>query len=449
MINSSALLSTKKLNMVNTSTLIHQDLKHIWHPCSQMKDFETDPPLVIQSAKGGYLYTDKGKLIDGISSWWCKSLGHGHPKVIDAIQQQLSLFEHVMTANTTHPLMAELGIKLASITGKEHLFFASDGSSSVEIAMKLALHAQQVSGNPHKSEFMALKNGYHGETFGTLGISDLGLYKKPYQAVNISCHFINDIPYLNQRHDPLWSDCSSHWEAVLAQIEPIKDKICALVLEPLIQGAAGMRIYSADFLKRLAVWAKQNQIYLIADEIMTGIGRTGTWLACQHIGIEPDLICLSKGLTSGSIPFSCVMIDKDIFDLFYGKESFLHSHTYSGNPLGVAAALATIKTIEQEGLLNNVTTLEKQMIELMRGISLHTGQLMNVRGLGGVVAADLIPTSNRTIAKDIQRIALCKGALIRPIGNTLYWLPPLNSDKNIIGNLANITLESIHEAYKK
>ncbi len=219
--------------------------------------------------------------------------------------------------------------------------------------MKLAIHAQQLQGHPEKNEFIALKNGYHGETLGTLSVSDLGLYKEPYQGVNLKCHFIDAIPYLANKEDPLWADCESHWQLVEKQLEAGREKACAIVLEPIIQGAGGMLCYSADFLKRLAGWAKEHKIYLIADEIMTGIGRTGAWLACDHAGVKADMVCLSKGLTSGSIPFSCVMIDHSIFDLFYNdnanaSNSFLHSHTYSGNPLGVCAALATIRTMRAE-----------------------------------------------------------------------------------------------------
>lgn len=169
--------------MVNIDRIVTKDLKHIWHPCSQMKDFQNYPPLVVHGAKGSNLYTDKGPLIDALSSWWCKSLGHGHPAVIAAIQKQLETFEHVIGANTAHPLLAELGEKLAGLSGNQHVFFASDGSSAVEIAMKLALHASQLKGNVHKTNFIALKNSYHGETLGTLSISDLGLYKNPTKVM--------------------------------------------------------------------------------------------------------------------------------------------------------------------------------------------------------------------------------------------------------------------------
>lgn len=453
MIKSRLYLSTKIFKMVNTDQLIAKDLKHIWHPCSQMKDFETFPPIVVNKAQGSYLYTNKGPVIDAISSWWCKSLGHGHPAVIAAIKNQLDCFEHVISANTTHPAAVELAEKLSEITGKQHVFFASDGSSAVEIAMKLAIHASQIKGHKNKNQFIALKNGYHGETIGTMSVSDLGLYKAPYASFGVQCHFIDDIPYVSGLKDPLWKNCDAYWNKVEQQLNKICDKVCAILLEPIIQGAGGMLCYSADFLSKISSWAKEKDIYLIADEIMTGIGRTGEWLACDHARVQPDLICLSKGLTSGSIPFSCVMIDSTLFDLFYDDyhtgKSFLHSHTYSGNPLAIGAALATIKTIEQDNLLMHSQELGKIMFSYLQDIARDSRKLVNVRGVGAVVAADLIESGQARIGFKIYQEAIKQGALIRPIGNTLYWLPPLNTDKKIIGKLAEITLNSIEEAYNK
>src|SRR5215208_1753371 len=198
--------------------LIERDLKHIWHPCTQMKDFESYPPLIIKKAKGSYLYTNQGLLIDGISSWWCKSLGHGHPLIMKAIQQQMKYFEHVIGCNTTHEALARLGEKLAIISQKSHLFFASDGACAVEIALKLALHTQQLRGKAHRKQFIALKNAYHGETLGTLAVSDLGIYKKPYEGYGPQCHFIDPLPYLHSSQSPLWSDAENVWRTIESQL---------------------------------------------------------------------------------------------------------------------------------------------------------------------------------------------------------------------------------------
>ncbi|KTD08268.1 adenosylmethionine--8-amino-7-oxononanoate transaminase [Legionella jamestowniensis] len=437
--------------MVNIDRIVTKDLKHIWHPCSQMKDFQNYPPLVVHGAKGSNLYTDKGPLIDALSSWWCKSLGHGHPAVIAAIQKQLETFEHVIGANTAHPLLAELGEKLAGLSGNQHVFFASDGSSAVEIAMKLALHASQLKGNVHKTNFIALKNSYHGETLGTLSISDLGLYKKPYEGYGVTCHFLQSIPYVPNTASPLWIDSDEYWQQTLLQLEKIKNNACAVIVEPIVQGAGGMLCYSADFLKKLAQWAKESDIYFIADEIMTGLCRTGKWFACDYANVKPDLMCLSKGLTSGTLPLSCVLISHSIFELFYDDyekgKSFLHSHTYSGNALALSAAMATIRTMEEEKSYEQAERLGYLMHSLMEEIGIITGKINNIRSIGAMVAADLIEIKGQRIGYELSKEAISRGALLRPLGNTLYWLPPLNIEYQTVENLAEITLNSIKAIY--
>lgn len=438
--------------MVNNSSIIAKDLRHIWHPCTQMRDFEQFPPLLVHGAKGSYLHTDKGTLIDALSSWWCKSLGHGHPAILAAMKQQMDAFEHVIGANTTHTRIAELGEKLAEISGKQHVFFASDGSSAVEIAMKLALHANQIKGKSHCNEFISLSNSYHGETLATLSVSDLGIFKKPYEGYGVTCHFLDDLPYVSGMEDPLWHDAESHWQATLEKLEKIKSRACALIVEPLIQGAGGMLCYSADYLNRLGRFAKENDICLIADEIMTGTGRTGEWLACQHANVEPDLICLSKGLTSGAMPLSCVLIDHEIYQLFYNDpnpgNAFLHSHTHSGNALAVSAALATIEVMHSEDTIHQARHLGQLMQQQFTKVCSETNRLSNFRSLGVMVAADLQPIENRRVGLELAQQALKRGALLRPIGHTLYWLPPLNTDTKTIMQLAEITLNSIYAVYK-
>lgn len=438
---------------MNTSlSLIERDINHIWHPCTQMKDFEQCPPLIINQAKDSFLYTNRGPVIDAISSWWCKSLGHGHPAVINAIQQQLMKFEHVIGANTTHPIIVNLAEKLTQITGKQHSFFASDGSSAVEIAMKLALQAQQIKGHPERQQFISLEQGYHGETLGALGVGDLGLYKKPYESWTKNCHILRDIPYVHGKSDPLWMNCETYWQKLLPELERFQPDTCAIIVEPIVQGSAGMLCYSADFLHRLAAFAKKHDIYLITDEIMTGLCRTGEWLASHHAKIDPDIICLSKGLTSGSLPLSCALIDHSIYELFYTdysiERSFLHSHTYSGNALAASAALATLQTMEQENIYQQANLLGDTMRRYFAEVSQLTGKLGPIRSIGAIVAADLAPhpTVSR-IGNRLYEEALSQGALLRPIDNTLYWLPPLTTDESTIGKLAEITLRSINKAY--
>lgn len=439
--------------MVNIERLIQRDLKHVWHPCSQMKDFEHFPPFVVYDAKGSYLHTNQGKIIDAISSWWCKSLGHGHPEVISAIQQQLLSFEHVIAANSTNEKIIELAETLSAITKRQHVFFASDGSCAVEIAMKLAIQACQHKGQNRRLEFASLKNGYHGETLAALSVSDVGIYKKPFQHFGLNCHFLQSIPYVTGKDDQLWHDSSSEWAKALLFLEPIKERLCAIIVEPIVQGAGGMLCYSADFLKKLALWAKRNEVYLIADEIMTGFGRTGTWLALEHGEVNADFICLSKGLTSGSIPLSAVLIDNPVYELFYDDyhsgKSFLHSHTYSGNPLGVSAALATIRFMQSNRIIEKANETGSYLCERFTSVAQQSGKLSNIRSLGAWVAGDLECTEHERFGFEIYQEALKRGAFLRPLGNTIYWLPPLTIEHDTIDKLAEITLDSIHAVYQK
>lgn len=435
------------------ANLIKKDLSHIWHPCSYMDDFKAHPPLVIKSAKGSFIKTNNGILIDGISSWWCKSLGHGHPKIITAIKNQLDKFEHVITANTTNKTIVDLAEKLEEISNKQHVFFASDGSSAVEIAMKLAMHSCKIKGYNKRTKFISLKNSYHGDTFAAMSVSDLDLYKKNYSDFGFNTKQINNIPYINFATDPSWNSCEQTWQSVLPELEKIKNETIAIIFEPIVQGAAGMLCYSADFLKRIAEFAKNNNIYLIADEIMTGMGRTGKWLASEHANISPDLICLSKGITSGSLPLSLVLIDNAIyetFDHFYKSDNaFLHSHTYGGNPLAISAALATITVMQEENINNMAENLgnymRKQFSALMTSLD---GKLTNMRSIGAMVAADLVHHSKDRIGFKIAQEAQKTGALLRPIGNSIYWLPPLNIEHKTIDTLAEITHNAIIKIYQ-
>ncbi|WP_151193698.1 adenosylmethionine--8-amino-7-oxononanoate transaminase [Cysteiniphilum sp. JM-1] len=418
---------------------------NLWHPCSQMKDYETFSPLNITKASGSFIYHNDEAIIDAISSWWCKSLGHSHPHLQKALIQQLGSLEHTILANTTNTTIEDLTQKLCQLTHTDKALFASDGSCAVEIAIKMSVHARVIKGQTNKTHFAALQNGYHGETCATLSVSDLGLYKAAYQSLLFDCTFLQEIPYVTGINDPFWHDAQSAWQKSQMQLEAIKDKLNAVIIEPLIQGAGGMLIYSKDYLERLAKWCKENDVYLIADEIMTGIGRTGKMLACEHADITPDFICLSKGITSGMLPLSICLTHNNIYALFYDdyatQKAFMHSHTHSGNTLASRVALETLTIFERERILDYVNkTLAPTMHNIMLEIAQSTQKLHNVRSLGGVVAADLKTTEPRAGYKLYQR-AIEKGALMRPLGNTIYWLPPLNTDIKTINKLGEILLE--------
>ena len=438
--------------------LISRDLRHIWHPCMQMKDAENFPPLEIVGAEGSYLHLKDGsRLIDAVSSWWCKSLGHGHPRLRAALLQQAHSFEHVMGSNTSTQVLVELSERLATLCPPlDKIFYAGDGSMAVEIAIKLALHAQQLKGHPNKTRFIALENGYHGESGLALGLTDLGLYRKPYASILPEPFLLRNLPYVTSTGDPLWNSCESVWPALEAQLAPWAETTAALIVEPVLQGAGGMRLYSPDLLIRLRNWTEKHGICLMVDEILTGFWRTGQWLGIDHAGIIPDLICLSKALTGGWLPFSATLIHSEIYDLFYsdyGKgRDFLHSNTYSGNALGAAVALEAMKLYAEPEMRVGVGSLAKKLESAWNQVVVASGGLDSPRFLGGMVAADLkIPENLRheRVGFQIFQAAINRGALLRNLGNTLYWLPPLNSTTEVLDRLAEITAQSIKAVRQK
>lgn len=432
--------------------IIDRDLKHIWHPASQMKDYEQFRPLVIHRASGAYLELESGqKMIDAISSWWCKSLGHNHPRIKQALIRQMEQFEHVIGANTCQPVLVELSEKLAALTSTlTHAFYAGDGSSAIEAAMKMSLHSRKIRGEAQRDRFMALSNSYHGETGLALSASDIGIYKAPYEEILMPVLFLAGIPYVHSKEEPLWQDCSSVWPEIEAQLNQHAENLTAIMVEPILQGAAGMLIYSQDFLRRLSIWAKSHDVHLIADEIMTGFGRTGSMLACSHSQIEPDFLCLSKGMTSGWLPMSVVLTSDVIYQQFYGDyhlgQSFLHSHTYSGNALAASAALETLKIFEEENICQKVKKMEPVLKQKMERVADKTGRLKNIRSIGSVVAADLITEVPRKGFEVFQH-AVQLGAFLRPLGNTIYWLLPLNLEEEVVESLMTITTQAIERSF--
>lgn len=432
-------------------TLITRDLNCLWHPCSQMKDYLTFAPLNIASAQGCYLYTADGKaIIDAISSWWCKNLGHKHPRLKNALIKQAEHFEHVILANTTNDIIVNLSEQLTNLTQQlKKVFYACDGSSAIEIALKMAVQARMNKGQVQKTKIAALTNDYHGETLFALAVSDVGLFRKPFDAVLPATTFLTPIPYVSSRKDSLWYNCDEHWQLLASQLNAVAAELSVIIIEPILQGSGGMHVYSQDLLRRLRKWCTQNDVYLIIDEILTGFGRTGEMFAFQHANIEPDILCVGKGLTAGYLPMSAALVTNEIYDLFYddyeSQKAFLHSHTYSGHALAAAVALEHLAVIEEEDIINQAQQLEQKLLTGMLEVADATQQLTHIRNIGGMVAADLIPKGNlyKRLGYEVYQQAVKLGALLRPLGNTIYWLPPLNiSDQDII-KLRDITIKAI------
>jgi adenosylmethionine-8-amino-7-oxononanoate aminotransferase len=418
-------------------------LDHIVHPCMSMKDLIHYPPLLVEHAEGAWITLQDGRrLLDGISSWWCKPLGHRHPAIIGAIEKQLSQFEHVIFANTTYETAIQFAETLTSMTQPlNKICFASDGSCAVEMAMKMSLHIRSITKQSLRTQFLGLQNGYHGETGLALSASDVGLYREPYEAGLHAYPMLQGVPYVSGPDDPLWQNAESVWGPIEKQLTLIAHTLTAVM-----QGAGGMLIYSADFLKRLHSWCVAHDIHFIADEIMTGLWRTGKFLACQHADIMPDFLCLSKALTAGALPMSVMLTRDDLYQYFYGdtaQQHFLHSHTHSGNALAMAAALACLQTLPQ-AITPTLPTLEKTLKASMFRVAEASGSLDNIRCLGGMIAADLKGFSALPRAGFLfSQWAMQNGALLRSLGNTIYWFPPLNITSDDIQYLADVTLKSL------
>jgi adenosylmethionine-8-amino-7-oxononanoate aminotransferase len=433
-------------------SLAEKDIQTIWHPCAQMKEYEHYPPLEIHRALGSKIELKNGKkIIDAISSWWCKSLGHNHPRLKKVMMAQIEKFEHVMFAHTTNEPIVSLSLRLTQlIKGLNRVFYAGDGSCAVEVAIKMCWQARQILNDHERHLFVALSNGYHGETLGALSVSDVGLYRKSFQDLLFKTEFIFDIPYVSGIADPLWSDAEFAWKKTEKFLEPISDRVSAIILEPIVQGGGGMKIYSADWLRRLRQWTKDHGIYLIADEIMTGIGRTGKMLACDYADVEPDFLCLGKGLTSGWMPFSAILTKQSIYDLFYANyeenKSFLHSHTFSGHVLGACVANEVFQIFSDDRILDSVSILNQTMLEMMNDIAKSIGCLSNVRGIGAMVAAEVTGYQGTTrFAFEFAKRAAEQGVLLRPLGSTLYWLPPLNIEYDQLCKIQAVSWAVLNE----
>lgn len=428
-------------------SLLVKDHTYIFHPCSQMKDYETFKPIVIKKAEGSYIETMCGKkVIDAVSSWWCKSLGHQHPAITNAVHKQLQRFEHVIFANTTYDTIIELSERLCGLSsGLNKVMFASDGSCAVEIAIKMSLHTRKISGQHHKKKFISLKNSYHGETIGALSVSDLSQYRKAYQELLFSVEHLMP-PYISSQYDPIWENAAHEWQKSEVFLERHKEQLTAVIVEPILQGACGMRVYSKDYLARLKKWTQENDVHFIADEILTAFGRTGERFGLDHAGMTADFVCLGKSLSAGALPISAVLMTQEVYDHFYAdtheERSFFHSHTHSGNALAAAAALAALNIFESEGFYQHIKALQPVLLQHFQQIQ----GLKNIRSIGAMVAGDLQTEKQVSRAgHQVFKKALTLGAYLRPLGDTIYWLPPLNIKTNTIEELAEITQKAINE----
>jgi len=422
--------------------------RSVWHPCTQMKRHETFPLVPVASAQGAWLTDFDGKhYLDAVSSWWVNLLGHGHPRIKAAISEQLNTLEHVMLAGFTHQPVVELSERLGALSGLGHAFYGSDGASAIEIALKMSFHYWKNSGHTHKTRFISLENSYHGETVGALAVTDVPLFSATYAPLITPALRVPSPDARNAQPGESAEAVALRAAATLETLlEQQGDQIAALIIEPLVQGAAGMAMYHPAYLTAARALCDRYQVHLIADEIAVGFGRTGTLFACEQGNITADFLCLSKGITGGFLPLSCVLTRDEIYQAFYHDDiahAFLHSHSYTGNALACRAALAVLDTLEDEQVLLQNQDKAERFSRILAPLGTQQN-ISHLRHTGMIWAFDV--TSKRPdFSQAFFAAMLRRGCLVRPIGNTVYFMPPYCVDDAEMRLLLQATQESLEE----
>jgi adenosylmethionine-8-amino-7-oxononanoate aminotransferase len=434
--------------LASNSSWLARSRAAVWHPCTQMKQHETLPLVPIACARGPWLYDFDGRrYLDAVSSWWVNLFGHGHPAINTAISAQLAELEHAMLAGFTHRPVIELSERLAALAPGRlgHCFYGSDGASAVEIALKMSFHSWRNRGRHEKTEFVSLEHGYHGETLGALAVTDVALFRDVYAPL---LRGGVTVPSPDARLAAAGVSAREHALVAVAALEAVlaerQATVAALIIEPLVQGATGMAMYDAAYLVRARELCTRYDVHLIADEIMTGFGRTGTMFACEHAEIAPDFLCLSKGITGGYLPLSVVLTTDEVYAAFYDDDlgrGFLHSHSYSGNALACRAALAVLDLFRDEDVIARNRTHAADLTALAQPLATHP-KVRNFRRLGMIWAFE-VESTRRDFSRWCFAEALARELLLRPIGNTLYWMPPYVLDDAETELLAERTLEIV------
>ena len=447
--------------------LAARDLAVVWHPCTQMHDHETLPMVPIARAEGAWLHGHDGRrYLDAVSSWWTCLLGHRHPRIVAALKDQLDRLDHVMLAGFTHEPAIELAEALVAIAPRaadaegalRRVFYADNGSSAVEVALKLSFHYWRNCGQGERTRFVALTGSYHGETLGALSVTDIALYRKTYAPLLLEPIFAPSPDAYDAAPGESAAACAVRRLGELrAILERDGRTISAVIVEPLVQCAGGMRMYDPSYLTGLRALCDEFGVHLIADEIAVGFGRTGTLFACEQGAIAPDFLCLSKGLTGGTLPLSAVLTTKRVYDAFYAEYStgkaFLHSHSYTGNPIACRAALATLSVLRDEPVLERNRALAAHIAKRLAPLATHPN-VADVRQTGMIAAIELVrdkatrepfPSTERRGLR-VYRHGLERGVVLRPLGNVVYFMPPFCVTTDEIDLMVEVAIEGIHTA---
>ncbi len=440
---------------------IARDLAHVWHPCTQMKDHEALPPIPIRRGVGAWLEDYEGRrYLDAISSWWVNLFGHSNTRINAAVRAQLESLEHVILAGFTHEPVIALSEALAALAPPKltRCFYADNGSSAVEVAVKMSFHYWRNTGHSAKRRFITLANSYHGETLGALAVGNVELYKEIYRPLLMDVITAPSPDCYERAPGESWAEHSRRrFAAMEALLAEHAQETCAVIVEPLVQCAGGMRMYDPVYLALLRKACDAYGVHLIADEIAVGFGRTGTLFACEQAGISPDFLCLSKGLTGGYLPLSTVVTTETVYGAFYDEytklKAFLHSHSFTGNPLACAAALATLRIFREEHTLERNRALAAHLGARARELQ-ELPHVAEVRQRGMIVAVEL--AADRTARTPypwqerrglaVYRHALGRGVLLRPIGSVVYFMPPYVVTPDEIDLMVEVAREAIERA---
>jgi adenosylmethionine-8-amino-7-oxononanoate aminotransferase len=444
-------------------SLIQQSLERLWHPCTQMHDHEAYPPIPIRRGRGVWLEDYHGKrYLDGISSWWVNLFGHANPRINAAVAAQLEELEHVILAGFTHRPVVELSQRLVALApkGLARCFYASDGSGAIEIALKMSFHYWRNRGESRRERYINLTNSYHGETLGALSVGDVSLYKNTYEPLLLKPITVPSPDCYARERGVSWEEHSVRMFAEMEQtLERHAQDVCAVIIEPLVQCAGSMRMYHPRYLSLLRAACDRYGMHLIADEIATGFGRTGSMFACEQAGIAPDFLCLGKGLTGGYLPLSVCLTTDKIYQAFYAEyeaqRAFLHSHSYTGNPLACAAALATLDIFRDDDVISRNRALALRMANAAAVLRDHE-HVADIRQTGMIVAVEMakdkksrepFPWQERR-GRHVHRYALEHGVLLRPLGDTVYVMPPYVITPDEIDLVMNVVRQGIETATK-
>ncbi|MEX1361885.1 MAG: adenosylmethionine--8-amino-7-oxononanoate transaminase [Nannocystaceae bacterium] len=438
--------------------LVARDARVLWHPATHFEDLGRLPVIPIVSAQGAWLVAEDGRrILDGIGSWWTSIHGHGHPRIVAAIREQVGRLDHVMFAGFTHAPAVELaeGLLEAASPGYGRVFFADCGSAAVEVALKLAFQSHQQRGEPGRTRFAALHNSYHGETLGALAVSGSDAYRGTFAPLLMEPVYL-PVPRLDDHESTeLSSDAGAHGpqaEEAVRLLDEHGPHLAALVLEPLVQCAGRMGMMGTGFYRRIVQEAQRRGILVIADEIAVGFGRTGRMFASEHADVRPDLLCLSKGLSGGVLPLSAVLVRAGFEDDFRGSpaRSFLHSHTFTANPVTCAAGRASLQIFAEEDVLGRLPARVAQMAERRRAVARRCPAVRHHRQAGMIAAFDVAPVGRPLpeggrLGLALREAALRRDVLLRPLHDTIYWMPALSIDDQELDRLAEVTAEVIEE----